>query len=309
MRLETAIDLFLDELSVERGISEATRAAYRRDLNAYAQHLRKRKRQHVGDVVAADVTKYLEAEKTAGRSEATLRRRLSAVRGLHRWAAGSGNAVEDPTREISGPRRGRKLPKALSVADVERLLEAAAGDDPQDLRDRALLEFAYATGLRASEAVGVDLNDLDVEPGMLRVRGKGDVERWVPVGRVARERVERWIRHGRPALVEDRPEAALFVGLRGKRLTRNAFWTILKRRAREAGLRGDVSPHTLRHSFATHLLEGGADLRVVQELLGHADLGTTQIYTSVDTAYLGEVHRSFHPRERTFAGDAKAGKR
>jgi integrase/recombinase XerD len=264
---------------------------------------------HVGDVRPEQVTSFLEAEGRSGRQPATLRRRLSSMRGLHRWATGSGHAVVDPTGEVSGPRRGRKLPGALSVPQIERLLEAASGDEPRELRDRALLEFGYATGLRASETVGVDLEDLEADPGMIRVRGKGDVERWVPVGRVAAAAVDRWIHRGRKAWVGDRPAPALFLGPRGRRLTRNAYWEVIKRRAREAGLPGNVSPHTLRHSFATHLLEGGADLRVVQELLGHADLGTTQIYTGVDTAYLGEIHRSFHPRERRFAADAPGGNR
>jgi integrase/recombinase XerD len=192
----------------------------------------------------------------------------------------------------------------LTIPEVERLLASADGDQPRDLRDRALLEFGYATGLRASETVGVDLADLEIDPGMLRVRGKGDVERWVPVGALAMQAVDAWIGRGRPALLKEAREPALFLNARGRRLSRTGYWTIIKRHARAAGLQQTVSPHSLRHSFATHLLEGGADLRVVQELLGHADLATTQIYTRVDTAYLSEVHRSFHPRER-FGRDAK----
>jgi integrase/recombinase XerD len=225
-------------------------------------------------------------------------RGLSAVRGLHRFAVGAGAAANDPTREVAGPRRLRRLPGALSVAEIERLLAAPRGIGPIALRDRALLEFAYATGVRAAEATGVDLADLDAEPGLLRVRGKGDVERWVPVGRVAQRAVGAWIRDGRGALAKDPRETALFVNQRGRRLSRMGFWLVIRRHARAAGLSRRVSPHTLRHSFATHLLEGGADLRVVQELLGHADLSTTQVYTKVDTTYLAEVHRSHHPRER-----------
>jgi integrase/recombinase XerD len=298
MRTETAARLFLDALAVEKGLSRRTLDAYRLDLAAYAEHLARRGVDEIGGARPDDVTEFLRGQRERGRAASTVSRRLSAVRGLHRFAIGAGAAGTDPTREVAGPRRLRRLPGALSVADVERLLASPRGSEPLALRDRALLEFAYATGLRAAEAMGVDLADLDAEPGLLRVRGKGDVERWVPVGRVAERAVEAWVRDGRPALVRDRRETALFVNQRGRRLSRMGFWLVIRRHARAAGLVRKVSPHTLRHSFATHLLEGGADLRVVQELLGHADLSTTQVYTKVDTTYLSEVHRTHHPRER-----------
>ncbi|MGQ0722750.1 MAG: tyrosine recombinase, partial [Candidatus Eiseniibacteriota bacterium] len=248
-------------------------------------------------VSAEYLTSCLGGVGSRGRRGANVRRRLAALRGLFRFAHAEGSAAEDPTREVSGPRRLRRLPGALSVAEVERLLDAPSGDAPLALRDRALLELAYATGVRVSEACAVDLADLGVEPGMLRVRGKGGVERWIPVGRVARGALQEWTGRGRPALAAP-GEAALFVNARGRRLGRHGFWRVLRGHVRAAGIRRAVSPHTLRHSFATHLLEGGADLRVVQELLGHADLSTTQVYTKVDTTYLAEVHRTFHPRER-----------
>ena len=298
MRIATCIGLCLDTLSVERDASPHTLAAYRRDLAKWTEYLKRHGRVEVGEASAKDVAGFLQAERRAGRSPATIARRLSAVRGLHRFAVEAGDASDDPTREITGPRKVRKLPGALSVPETERLLEATAGDGPLDLRDRALLELAYATGVRASEAVGLDLVDLDSDPELIRVRGKGDVERWVPLGTIARAAVARWIERGRPPLVRERREGALFVNRRGTRLSRAGFWTVIKRRARAAGIRRDVSPHSLRHSFATHLLEGGADLRVVQELLGHADLSTTQIYTKVDRTYLAEIHRTHHPRER-----------
>jgi integrase/recombinase XerD len=294
MRTETAARLFLDALAVEKGLSRRTLDAYRGDLAAYAEHLARRGVEEIDGARPDDVTEFLRGQRERGHAASTVSRRLSAVRGLHRFAVGAGAAENDPTREVAGPRRLRRLPGALSVADVERLLAAPRGRDPLALRDRALLEFAYATGVRAAEATGVDLADLDAEPGLLRVRGKGDVERWVPVGRVADRAVRAWIREARPALVKDPRETALFVNQRGRRLSRMGF----RRHARAAGISRRVSPHTLRHSFATHLLEGGADLRVVQELLGHADLSTTQVYTSVDTTYLAEVHRTHHPRER-----------
>jgi integrase/recombinase XerD len=298
LKLRTLAESFLAEMAVERGASPHTLDAYRRDLAGYLKWLSRRGREEAADVAPDDVTGYLEAERKAGRRPSTIGRRLSAIRGLHRHGVEAGAAEIDPTREIVGPRKVRKLPGALAVPEIERLLASPNGDEPLALRDRALLEFGYATGVRASEAVGFDVADLDLDPDLVRVRGKGDVERWVPLGDHARRAVARWVETGRPALLRDREEPALFLNARGRRLSRMGFWTVIKKHARAAGVRGDVSPHTLRHSFATHLLEGGADLRVVQELLGHADLATTQIYTKVDRTYLTEVHRTFHPRER-----------
>jgi integrase/recombinase XerD len=295
--VEAVVRRFLDELAVERGASRNTLDAYRRDLRAFAEYLQASGVAGLSEVSGEHVTAFLRRERSRGRSAATVSRRLAAVRGLFRFAGGEGLVGEDPTREVSGPRKVRRLPGALSVPEVERLLEAPRGDEPIALRDRALLELAYATGVRVSEACGLDLSDLDVEPGMLRVRGKGGVERWIPVGRIARRALAAWIRRGRPGLARVE-ENALFLNARGGRLGRHGFWRVLREHVRAAGIRRPVSPHTLRHSFATHLLEGGADLRVVQELLGHADLSTTQVYTKVDTTYLTEVHRSFHPRER-----------
>ncbi len=298
MNFATAARLFLDHLVVEKGAAPRTIEAYRGDLQLYAEALEKARVLEVEEVRTEHVTGFLESERRSGRGAATIARRLAAIRGLHRYAQLAGIVREDAASEVGGPKRSLRLPRALSVADVEALLAAASGEDPVALRDRALLEFGYATGLRASETVGVDLAHLDEEPGLVRVRGKGGVERWVPVGEIAAEAVERWVRGGRPALLGERSSSALFVNRRGRRMTRLGYWNVIRARAAAAGLRTAVSPHTLRHSFATHLLEGGADLRVVQELLGHADLSTTQIYTKVDATYLREVHRSFHPRER-----------
>ena len=297
MKVPDAIALFLDEMATERGLARNTCAAYRRDLDAYARALHEAGVDAIEAAGREHITAFLRAERDRGASPATIGRRLAAVRGVHRFVHSRGVAPTDPGRDVSGPRRPRRLPGALSIPEVERLLAAPHGDTPAALRDRALLELAYATGLRASETVGVDVGDLDEDPGFLRVRGKGGVERWVPVGGEARRAIHEWLERGRPRLVRS-PAGPLFVNLRGRRLGRAGFWLILRGHAAAAGLRRKVSPHSLRHSFATHLLEGGADLRVVQELLGHADLATTQIYTRVDTAYLAEVHRTFHPRER-----------
>jgi integrase/recombinase XerD len=307
VRTGDAIALFLDEVAGERGLARNTCAAYRRDLQAYERALSALGVTEIGQVARQHVTGFLRRERDAGRSAATLGRRLAAVRGLHRFAHDRGLAARDPAREVSGPRRTRRLPGVLTVPEVERLLAVPRqGDERLVLRDRALLELAYATGLRASETVGVDVEDLDEDPGFVRVRGKGGVERWVPIGAHARRAVAAWLRDGRPRVARN-AGGALFLNLRGRRLTRAGLWLVLRRHAARAGLRRKVSPHSLRHSFATHLLEGGADLRVVQELLGHADLATTQIYTRVDIEYLAEVHRSFHPRER-LARDSRAGK-
>jgi integrase/recombinase XerD len=300
VNVPTAARSFLESLAVERGASPRTLESYRRDLEVYAAQLGAHGDPDIEDVRPEHVTRFLEAEHRSGKSPATLARRLAAVRGLHRWAQSIGIARDDPAKGAKGPKRPARLPKAISVADVEALLAAASGDGPIDRRDRAVLELAYATGLRASEVVAVDIAALDEDPGMLRVRGKGSVERWVPVGAFAKEAIDAWLAGGRPVLAGPRAGDALFVNRRGRRLTRIGFWEIVRDRARAAGLRS-ISPHTLRHSFATHLLEGGADLRVVQELLGHADLSTTQVYTRVDSTYLREVHKSFHPRERSRA--------
>ncbi|HET9887470.1 MAG TPA: site-specific tyrosine recombinase XerD [bacterium] len=298
MNLETAARLYLEHLVVERGVSRHTLAAYRRDLRRYAQALARQGECLVEDIETAHITDFLSGERRAGASEVTVARRLAAVRGLHKFLQAGGIAREDPAREVSGPKRPSRLPKALSVEDVEKLLDVGEAQDPIALRDRALLEFAYATGLRASEVVGVDCLHLEEEPGMVRVRGKGGVERWVPVGEQALAAIERWRRFGHAQLAGGKAQPALFMNRRGRRLSRIGFWEVIRERARAAGISAHVSPHTLRHCFATHLLEGGADLRVVQELLGHADLSTTQVYTRVDSTYLREVHRSFHPRER-----------
>jgi len=308
MNVATAIATYLDQLAVERGLAENTLLAYARDLRAYARHLERRQVDALEDVTHDHVTAFLEAERRAGRTPATIGRRLTSARGLHRWALAESLVIADPTTDVSGPRKLRKLPGTLTVPEVERLLSAASLTTPLGLRDRALLEFAYATGVRASEAVATNVGDLDEEPGLLRVSGKGDVERWVPVGKHAARAVERWLAGGRRLLPATRgAEPALFLNVRGRRLSRMGFWLVIRRYARLAGIDRPVSPHSLRHSFATHLLEGGADLRVVQELLGHADLATTQIYTQVDRTYLAEVHRTFHPRERKRALAGRTG--
>lgn len=305
--LEDALAEYVDHLAVERGLSEHTVAAYRRDLTRYVAYLGA---CGVGDLDAVDearVGAFVEAMRTGsdgGRplSASSAGRAVVAVHGWHRFAVREGRAAADPAAAVRPPAAPKRLPKAIPAEDVERLLAAAgAGDGPVPLRDRALLELLYGTGARISEAVGLDVDDLelDADGAAVRLFGKGRKERAVPVGRYAVEAVEAYLVRGRPALaVGGRGTPALFLNTRGQRLSRQSAWAVLQAAAERAGLDAHVSPHTLRHSFATHLLAGGADVRVVQELLGHASVTTTQIYTQVTAQTLREVYSAAHPRAR-----------
>jgi integrase/recombinase XerD len=293
-------DRYLDHLAVERGLSAHSLAAYRRDLALYGRYL---DASGIDGPVAAlqqDLARFVAwlGEQRTPRgtpyAPSTVARTLVAVRGLHRFLVAEGLAATDPSTEVTGPRPGRALPKALSLAQVEQLLAAPVGDTPAALRDRALLELLYAAGLRITELITLDLDDVDLVGRTVRCLGKGSKERIVPVGRVAARALDAWLVRGRPALRPQTP--ALLTNSRGRRLTRQGGWKILKKHAEAVGLSGAVSPHTLRHSFATHLLEGGADVRVVQELLGHASVSTTQVYTLVSTARLRSVYEAAHPR-------------
>lgn len=296
------IERYLDYLRAERGLSSHSLAAYERDLLRYAEYLGERTIDRLDDVADEDVTAFVEwlrARTTrTGQPYApsTMSRILVTVRGLHRFLTEEGVTTADPSRDVSGPRPQRRLPKALSTDEVAQLLAAPAGDEPLRLRDRAMLELLYAAGLRITELISLDVDDLDIAERTVRCLGKGAKERIVPVGRMAIAAVDAWLVRGRSRL---RPSApALFTNGRGGRLTRQGGWQIIKRHADAVGLADSVSPHTLRHSFATHLLDGGADVRVVQELLGHASVNTTQIYTLVSRTKLREVYDLAHPRAR-----------
>lgn len=302
--LDRALRDYLAHLSVERGLSTNTVAAYRRDLARYAAFLDSAGRPGLDRVTEADVTGFVEAVRQGsdgGRplSPSSTARALAAVRGWHRFAHAEGLAVDDPSAEVRAPTQLRRLPHALSVDDVGALLDAAgAGDGPLPLRDRALLELLYATGARISEIVGLDIDGLG-DSTAVRLLGKGSKERVVPVGSFAREALEAYLVRARPALAAaGRGTPALFLNTRGARMSRQTAWAALQSAATRAGLKEHVSPHTLRHSFATHLLSGGADVRVVQELLGHASVTTTQIYTMVTPDALREVYAAAHPRAR-----------
>ena len=302
--LTRQVERFLDHLTVERGLSPHTVVAYRRDLGRYAAFLRARGVTDVRKVDERLVTGYVAAvsASTYGDGRAyratSIVRALSSVRAFHRFLLREGQVARDPTAAVVRPKLPRSLPKPLSVDDVVRLLaqpdRSAAG-----LRDRAVLETLYGAGLRVSELVGLDVDDVDVEEGSVRVLGKGGKERDVPLGRYARDAITSYLTRVRPGLARPRSRSALFLNRRnGGRLTRQGVTGILQQHAAAAGIAKKVSPHTLRHSFATHLLEGGADVRVVQELLGHASVATTQVYTLVTKEHLREVYLTSFPRAR-----------
>jgi integrase/recombinase XerD len=302
--LTRQIERFMDHLTVERGLSAHTVAAYRRDLARYATFLRDRGLTDVREVDERLVTSYVASvsASTYGDGRAyratSVVRALSSVRAFHRFLLREGLVARDPTAAVVRPKLPRSLPKPLSVDDVARLLaqpdRSAAG-----LRDRAVLETLYGAGLRVSELVGLDVDDVDLEEGSVRALGKGGKERDVPLGRYARDAITAYLTRVRPGLAKPRSRSALFLNRRnGGRLTRQGITGILQQHASAAGIGKKVSPHTLRHSFATHLLEGGADVRVVQELLGHASVATTQVYTLVTKEHLREVYLTSFPRAR-----------
>lgn len=294
---------FLDYLTYERGLTANTRASYARDLQDWAAFV------HAGAAGEdpdrpASVLAYLDQLARQGRSPATLARRLSALRAFYGyWEETAGQP--DPTRHLATPKLARRLPHVLSVPEVTAVIEAASPRTVTGMRDRAMLELLYATGLRVSELVSLTVDDWSGDPPRLRCRGKGGRERILPIGRQAVEAVEHYLRRARHRLVRGRDPGALFLNRRGGKMTRQGFWKVLKKYADQAGLAHPITPHTVRHSFATHLLENGADLRAVQELLGHRDIGTTQIYTHVSRAHLRRVYDAAHPRAHGSSAEAR----
>jgi integrase/recombinase XerD len=301
----TLSERFLRHLAVELGRSAHTISAYRRDLAGYAEFLAAAGIGDVAGVARVDVEAFARSLRLREPplSPASSARVLSAVRGLHRFAVEEGVATGDPSTDVRPPKAARRLPKAITIEQVEALLAGTAGDEPLRLRDRALLELLYATGARVSEAVDLDVDDatMALELGLLRVTGKGNKQRIVPLGSYARDALDAYLVRGRPALAEGRRGTpALFLGVRGARLSRQHVWLVIRETAERAGVSAEhLSPHTLRHSFATHLLQGGADVRVVQELLGHASVATTQIYTKVTADALRDAYVLAHPRARS----------
>ncbi|MGC8763826.1 MAG: site-specific tyrosine recombinase XerD [Acidobacteriota bacterium] len=283
---------YLAYLAVERGLSPRTVEAYGRDLAAFFAFAGRPPSQ----VTREEVRAFLAAERKAGRGSATASRRLVALRTFYRFLLLEEAVGEDPTENVEGPRGMKRLPAYLTAEEVERLLEAARPDSPLGLRNRAMVEVLYATGLRVSELVGLTTGQVNTDAGFLLVQGKGGKERVVPLGEVASDWLERYRLEARPRLLKDRSTQALFVTARGEAMTRQNFFLWLRSLARSAGIGKRLSPHTLRHSFATHLLENGADLRSLQILLGHSDISTTQIYTHVEQERLKRIYKKFHPR-------------
>ena len=290
------VERYQDYLSLEQGSSPRTLEAYLRDVERFATYATVRGAATPTDVDARALREFVYHLKDLGLAPASIRRNVSAVRGYFRFLLAEGLVVRDPSERLEMPKRWRSLPEVLSVSDVERLLAAPSLDEPLAFRDRALLELAYGAGLRVSEWITIGVRDLLLEDSLVRVFGKGSKERLVPIGRTAVGAVAVYLRELRPRLESGAGEGILFLNARGQPLTRMGAWKILRKYVERAGIEKHVSPHTLRHSFATHLLEGGADLRAVQEMLGHADISTTQIYTHVDREYLRSVHRQYHPR-------------
>jgi integrase/recombinase XerD len=291
-----SVEPFCDHLSFERGLSPRTLEAYRRDIERMAAFLESRGVCRVGDATAHDLREYVYHLKDRGLQASSIRRNLSAVRTYFGFLIAEGVVVTDPTERVELPRAWRRLPGVLSVAEVERLLDAPDPGERLSWRDKALLEVAYASGVRVSELIALKVRDLDLVEGLATVLGKGSKERLVPIGRSAARALVVYLRDIRPMLVRGDTEGVVFLNHRGGPLSRMGVWSILRKHVGRAGIRKRVTPHTLRHSFATHLLEGGADLAAVQEMLGHADIATTQIYTHVEREYLRDVHRRFHPR-------------
>ncbi|MDP9999242.1 site-specific tyrosine recombinase XerD [Pseudarthrobacter sulfonivorans] len=305
--VDRAITGYLQHMGVERGLAANTLAAYRRDLTRYARYLAAQGCHAPDQITRHHVTGFVMAlnDGSDGGTALGVRsaaRTVVAVRGLHKFWALEGLTVTDPASDVHPPMPGKRLPKAISVDEVTRILEAAGTDTATGLRDRALLEFLYSTGARISEAVGLDVDDISLQdaeagPAVVRLFGKGSKERLVPLGSYGARALDAYLVRGRPLLAaKGKGTPALFLNARGGRISRQSAWTILKVAADKANITKDVSPHTLRHSFATHLLEGGADVRVVQELLGHASVTTTQVYTLVTADTLREIYAAAHPR-------------
>ena len=290
------LDDFMAHLAMEQGASSRTLDAYNRDILTFIDHFDKSGPTDPSEIRSSDVLSWLKAQREMNMSARTLARRLSALRAFFRFLADEYGIDSTPLTVVNNPRIGLHLPDVLSVAEVEALLEGPDVSRPLGLRDRALLELVYACGLRASEAVTLRINQIDRALGYARVLGKGEKERIVPVGEAALYWLERYLREVRPKVLGRAASLYIFTGRGGRPLTRQRFWQILKTYASAAGIASTISPHTLRHSFATHLLERGADLRAVQMLLGHSSITTTQIYTHLDLKHLREVHRKFHPR-------------
>lgn len=299
--MQEQINQFLDYLQTEKGYSNNTLAAYQNDLSQFLIFLQQLPaEQRPGswrDVTRDHIVSYILEMKEREYASSTVARKVAAVKSFFKFLENTGQIKTNPARELETPRAEKHLPATISAEEVDRLLEAPSGNSPAALRDRAMLELLYATGLRVSELVSLDVTDVDLDEGTVRCMGKGKKERILPIYERARQALAAYIQEGRPQLLGGRKdEKALFLNRRGTRLTRQGLWLIIKRYVEQTGIKGNVTPHTLRHSFATHMLRGGADLRAVQKMLGHANISTTQIYTQVTPDHMREVYDESHPR-------------
>ena len=290
------MDAFLDYLTVERGLAENTRVAYRTDLAQFVEFIQRRGVDKMNRVRHQHITEFLMDRRKHDVSPRSLARQLSTLRMFYRFLVREKLLAENPTQSVDSPRLWRTIPNALTYDEVERLLAAPAAHTKLGLRDKAMLEFMYATGLRVSEVARISLSDVNFDAGFLRIVGKGSKERIVPVGKQAAACIRRYLQEARPSFVRRGQRSEIFISTRGGSLNRKTIWHLVKKYAHAAGIAKHITPHTLRHSFATHLLENGGDLRVIQEMLGHTDISTTQIYTHVDQRRLKETHYRFHPR-------------
>lgn len=294
--MESFVNEFINYLEVERGLAKNTLESYGRDLRQYYSYLHNGKIDAVKQANRTTIVTYLEQLQTKGRAVSTISRNLAAIKSFYQFLVRERYLDKDPAANLESPKLEKKLPKILTIAEVEELLKQPNNFLPAGMRDKAMLELLYATGIRVSELISLNISDVNLEMGYIKCYGKGSKERIVPLGSIAAKCVQEYTNRGRSKLVRTYDEAALFVNHHGNRLTRQGFWKIIKKYAHEASIMKEITPHTLRHSFATHLLENGADLRSVQEMLGHADISTTQIYTQVTKNRLKEVYEKAHPR-------------
>lgn len=296
--LKDPIDDYLHFIKVERQLSDNTLQSYKRDLVSYARHLfHEQKLADFNQVLRDNILLYLESLRAVGKSSKTVSRQISSIRSFHQFLLREKVCDQDPTVHLEMPKKEQTLPKVLSIEDIDALISAPSIEKPQGIRDIAILEMMYGSGMRISELIALNLEDVHITMGFVRVFGKGGKERIIPLGRGALTACTNYLNEARPQLLGNAPKNdSFFITQRGKRFTRQGCWKIIKEHAQTAGITKELTPHVLRHSFATHLIENGADLRAVQELLGHSDISTTQIYTHVSKTRLSEVYKQFHPR-------------
>ena len=296
IKMESYVNQFINYLDVERGLAQNTLESYGRDLHQFENYLQNSNMGMLKDSNRTIIITYLGSLQSKGRAVSTISRNLAAIKSFYQYLVRERYLENDPAAKLESPKIEKKLPKVLTISEVEELLKQPSSLLPTGLRDKAMLELLYATGIRVSELISLNISDVNLEMGYIKCYGKGAKERIVPLGSIAVKCVQDYLNKGRSKLIRTYEEAALFVNHHGNRLTRQGFWKIIKKYAHEASIDKEITPHTLRHSFATHLLENGADLRSVQKMLGHADISTTQIYTHVTNNHLKEVYDKTHPR-------------